>query len=77
MGPQGSESEDPPERDRGWDPMRYNTDEPWETQQSGRFFSGLAHRTRGSPARFVLRVVLAAGLLLWLALIVSQLSRIL
>jgi hypothetical protein len=57
--------------------MRYTADEPWQTQQSGRFIAGLAHRTRGTKARFALRVVLAAGLLLWLALIVSQMSRIL
>ena len=57
--------------------MRYTTDEPWETQQSARFFAGLTHRTRGSRSRVVLRVVLAAGLLFWLAVIASQMVKIL
>ena len=77
MTPPGLEDGERPGPDRGWDPMRYTADEPWQTQQSGRFIAGLAHRTRGTKARFALRVVFAAGLLICLAVIVSEMAQIL
>jgi len=68
----------PLDRDSGWDPLQYNADEPWVTQQSGRFFAGLRHRTDHSPVRLkVLRASLAVMLLLWVALILSYMVKIL